>query len=135
MGNILILYWAAIVGVIILWFVEEPSFPIASNVFQIRERVVQLSGVLVTSLMSIAMMLVLWPSRPERWLGGLDRMYRLEPPRFCRRLFHVSYAAVAGTAHIWFCGPARFANAPKQDLAANGFPTDRSFHQELFTMR
>lgn len=38
-------------------------------------------------------------------------------------------------ASVWFCGPAAFSAALKQDLAAHGFPVDKRFHQELFAMR
>jgi predicted ferric reductase len=38
-------------------------------------------------------------------------------------------------ASIWFCGPAGFGEALKQDLAAQDFPVHERFHQELFAMR
>jgi predicted ferric reductase len=38
-------------------------------------------------------------------------------------------------ASIWFCGPAAFGQAVKRDFAAQGFPVEQRFHQELFTMR
>lgn len=38
-------------------------------------------------------------------------------------------------ASIWFCGPAGFGAALKRDLAAQGFPVEQRFHQELFAMR
>lgn len=38
------------------------------------------------------------------------------------------------SASVWFCGPAAFGEALRQDLVANGLrPAD--FHQELFNMR
>lgn len=37
-------------------------------------------------------------------------------------------------ADIWFCGPAGFGHALRDDLAAHGLPSAR-FHQELFEMR
>lgn len=37
-------------------------------------------------------------------------------------------------ASVWFCGPAAFGATLRNDLAANGFPSD-CFHQELFNMR
>lgn len=45
-------------------------------------------------------------------------------------------AAVPGwqAAGVWFCGPAAFGDAIRQDLLAHGLPADR-FHQELFAMR
>ncbi|MBO9515697.1 MAG: ferric reductase-like transmembrane domain-containing protein [Variovorax sp.] len=38
-------------------------------------------------------------------------------------------------ASIWFCGPAGFGEALRRDFAAQGFPVDERFHQELFSMR
>ncbi|WP_417808080.1 ferric reductase-like transmembrane domain-containing protein [Thioclava sp.] len=37
-------------------------------------------------------------------------------------------------ASVWFCGPAGFGQALRQDLIANGLPA-RDYHQELFNMR
>ncbi|MCV0428545.1 MAG: ferric reductase-like transmembrane domain-containing protein [Roseibium sp.] len=38
------------------------------------------------------------------------------------------------SASVWFCGPALFGKAVRNDLVANGFRVD-DFHQELFNMR
>jgi predicted ferric reductase len=38
-------------------------------------------------------------------------------------------------ASVWFCGPAGFGEALKEDLAKHGFPVHERFHQELFSMR
>jgi predicted ferric reductase len=38
-------------------------------------------------------------------------------------------------ASIWFCGPAGFGAALRRDFAAEGFPVETRFHQELFAMR
>ncbi|MDR0529818.1 MAG: ferric reductase-like transmembrane domain-containing protein [Zoogloeaceae bacterium] len=37
-------------------------------------------------------------------------------------------------ADVWFCGPAAFGRALRNDLTAQGFPSGR-FHQECFEMR
>lgn len=60
-----------------LWVLAEPGFVDARGVFGIRTFAVQYSGVLAMSVMSTAMILALRPRWPERWLGGLDKMYRL----------------------------------------------------------
>ncbi len=60
-----------------LWIAAEPGFVDASGLFGIRTFAVQYTGVLAMSVMSVAMMLALRPRWPERWLGGLDKMYRL----------------------------------------------------------
>ena len=38
------------------------------------------------------------------------------------------------SASIWFCGPAGFGRALREDFCAHGLPPER-FHQELFQMR
>jgi predicted ferric reductase len=38
-------------------------------------------------------------------------------------------------ASIWFCGPTGFGEALKRDFAAQGFPVEQRFHQELFALR
>lgn len=38
-------------------------------------------------------------------------------------------------ASLWFCGPAGFGAALRRDFAAQGFPVESRFHQELFAMR
>jgi len=38
-------------------------------------------------------------------------------------------------ASIWFCGPAGFGKALRNDFAAQGLPVAERFHQELFAMR
>ncbi|MDO9482748.1 MAG: ferric reductase-like transmembrane domain-containing protein [Hydrogenophaga sp.] len=38
------------------------------------------------------------------------------------------------SASVWFCGPAGFGQALREDFGASGLPADR-FHQELFEMR
>ena len=38
-------------------------------------------------------------------------------------------------ASIWFCGPAGFGTALREDFAAQGWPVKERFHQELFQMR
>ncbi len=60
-----------------LWVMAEPNFFQPANFFAFRGDMVQWTGVIGMALMSIAMMLALRPTWPERWLGGLDKMYRL----------------------------------------------------------
>jgi len=38
-------------------------------------------------------------------------------------------------AGFWFCGPERFADEIKADLARQGFDVEHGFHQELFAIR
>ena len=38
-------------------------------------------------------------------------------------------------ASVWFCGPAGFGTALREDFVRHGLPADERFHQELFSMR
>ena len=38
-------------------------------------------------------------------------------------------------ASLWFCGPTGFGDTLRRDFASQGFPLERQFHQELFSMR
>lgn len=38
------------------------------------------------------------------------------------------------SASLWFCGPAAFGQALREDFCSNGLPREM-FHQELFEMR
>jgi predicted ferric reductase len=38
-------------------------------------------------------------------------------------------------ASVWFCGPAGFGSALRQDFASHGLKVAARFHQELFAMR
>ena len=77
MTNINRAWWIATVAVIGAWLVSEPALLSTSGFIPIRNLLVQLSGLIAIVAMSIAMTLALRPRWPERWLGGLDKMYRL----------------------------------------------------------
>jgi Predicted ferric reductase len=77
MRNIKRALWGILVVLSVLWFLAEPTVYQADNFFALRGSMVQLSGVLAIGAMSVAMVLALRPRWPERWLGGLDKMYRL----------------------------------------------------------
>lgn len=61
----------------LLWLVEEPSVFSPTGVFAVRTMMMQYSGIIAIGCMSAAMVLALRPRWPERWFGGLDKMYRL----------------------------------------------------------
>lgn len=77
MRHIKIAFWAALVLLAALWLVADPLALQASGFFVLRGSMVQISGVLAMTCMSLAMILALRPRWPERWVGGLDKMYRL----------------------------------------------------------
>ncbi|MFG1394786.1 ferredoxin reductase family protein [Xanthobacter agilis] len=99
MRNIQILYFSVIALIVVLWVFAEGSLFSASNFFQVRDLVIQSSGVLAIGLMSIAMMLALRPRWPERWFGGLDKMYRLH------KWLGISILVVATFHWLWAEGP------------------------------
>ncbi|GLR98864.1 MULTISPECIES: ferredoxin reductase family protein [Bradyrhizobium] len=70
-------FWGSLAVLVLLWLVAEPRPFGTGPFFPLRERMVQLSGVLAIGCMSMAMILALRPRWPEAWLGGLDKMYGL----------------------------------------------------------
>ncbi|MGE3877159.1 MAG: ferric reductase-like transmembrane domain-containing protein [Parvibaculaceae bacterium] len=77
MRNIKRALWGILVTLGVLWLLAEPTVFQATNFFALRSAMTQLSGVLAVGCMSVAMILSLRPRWPERWFGGLDKMYRL----------------------------------------------------------
>ncbi|AKI01136.1 putative ferric reductase [Hoeflea sp. IMCC20628] len=77
MKNIKLVFWGVLAVISLLWFAADPAVFEARTVFALRDFMMQYSGVLAISAMSIAMVLALRPRWPEQWLGGLDKMYRL----------------------------------------------------------
>ena len=61
----------------ILWLIEEPSVFQPASLLAFRAQMMQFSGIIAVGCMSLAMILALRPRWPERWFGGLDKMYRL----------------------------------------------------------
>lgn len=77
MRNIKRVFWGSFVLLTTLWLIAEPRVFEANTFFAVRDWATQYTGVIAISAMSIAMMLSLRPRWPERWLNGLDKMYRL----------------------------------------------------------
>ena len=92
-------FWGSLAVLVLLWLVAEPQPFGQGPFFPLRERMVQLSGVLAIGCMSMAMILALRPRWPEAWLGGLDKMYRLH------KWLGIA-ALVAAVVHwLWANGP------------------------------
>jgi predicted ferric reductase len=93
--------WWIIFGLVTAaWLVSEPAALNTTGFVHWRDLMVQYSGILTMAWMSIALLLAVRPRWPERWLGGLDRMYRLH------KWLGIS-ALVMGVTHwVW-------TNAPK----------------------
>ncbi|MFA5521931.1 MAG: ferric reductase-like transmembrane domain-containing protein [Castellaniella sp.] len=77
MLNIQRAFWASLIVLTLLWMLAEPRFYEATTVFEWRRHMRQYTGLIAMGAMSLAMLLALRPRWPERWLGGLDKMYRL----------------------------------------------------------
>jgi predicted ferric reductase len=77
MRRIKVAFWSVPGLLILLWLAADPSALGPSGFFAFRGSLVQISGILAMACMSLAMILALRPRWPERWIGGLDKMYRL----------------------------------------------------------
>lgn len=82
-----------------LWLVAEPSVLQAAGFFPLRNAMVQYSGVIAMACMSVAMVLALRPRWPERWFGGLDKMYRLH------KWLGIAALVVSVVHWLWSMGP------------------------------
>ena len=77
MKNIKIVFWGLFALLTLLWLLVDTPFPQPFGYFPLRAVVVQYSGILGISCMSVAMILALRPRWLEARLNGLDKMYRL----------------------------------------------------------
>lgn len=77
MKNIKITLWALLIGMTLLWALADTFLPQPLTYFSLRHVLVQYTGVMAMAAMSVAVLLAVRPRMPERWLGGLDKMYRL----------------------------------------------------------
>ncbi|MGE3772439.1 MAG: ferric reductase-like transmembrane domain-containing protein [Gammaproteobacteria bacterium] len=93
MRHIELALWGLLVGLTGLWLAADPGAFAAKGLFGLRQGFVQYSGVIAMGTMSVAMLLALRPRWPERWCGGLDKMYRLHK--------WLGIAALAGGVLHW----------------------------------
>jgi predicted ferric reductase len=70
-------FWGGLVLLSGLWLLADPGALAPGSFIALRDSMVQYSGILAMGAMSLAMILAMRPRWPERWLGGLDKMYRL----------------------------------------------------------
>jgi predicted ferric reductase len=77
MRRIKVTFWGALALLSLLWLAVDQSALRPSSFIGLRNSMVQHSGILAMTCMSLAMILALRPRWPERWIGGLDKMYRL----------------------------------------------------------
>lgn len=99
MRHIKIVFWGLLALLSILWLAAEPSVFQPESFMALRDPMIQYSGVIAMGVMSVAMILALRPRWPERWFGGLDKMYRLH------KWLGIT-ALVVSVAHwLWSQGP------------------------------
>jgi len=91
--------WALLALVTLLWLFADRSVLQSSGFFPIRSVAVQYTGLLAIACMSGAMILALRPRWPERWLGGLDKMYRLH------KWLGIAALVLAIVHWLWAQGP------------------------------
>ena len=77
MRNIKLVFWGLLALLSALWAAADPLGLSPASFFALRDAMVQYTGVIAIGCMSVAMILAVRPLWPERWLGGLDKMYRL----------------------------------------------------------
>lgn len=70
-------WWGTLGLVTITWLLAESGVFSSSGTPGFRHLLLQYSGLLAMTWMSIAMILASRPKWPEPWFGGLDKMYRL----------------------------------------------------------
>ncbi len=66
-----------IAAVSVMWFMSEPQLLSETQFFRWRSALIQYSGVLSLSLMSIGMVLALRLPVIEQWVNGMDKAYRV----------------------------------------------------------
>jgi len=99
MQNIKLTLVGIIILLSVLWLAATPELLQSTTFFAVRGRMVQYTGVIAITAMSVAMMLALRPRWPERWMGGLDKMYRLH------KWLGITALIVAITHWLWAKGP------------------------------
>lgn len=75
--NIKYAFWGLLTLASLLWLVAEPAALRVQTFIELQAVVTQYSGIIAMMAMSVAMILALRPRWPERWLGGMDKIYRL----------------------------------------------------------
>lgn len=127
MRNITLSLWAILALGVLLWLASEPFAPAPAEFFATRALMVQVSGALAVLAMSAAMILALRPRWPERWFGGLDKMYRLH------KWLGIAALALGITHWLWAKGPKWAVGLGLLERPARGPrpPVDNALEQIL----
>ena len=70
-------FWFFLLALSGIWLLADTLIPDPFTYFSFRSVFVQYTGVIAIGAMSVAMILALRSKPIEKWLGGLDKMYRL----------------------------------------------------------
>ena len=92
-------FWGLLAALAALWVAADPLALVPTGFFAFRGGMVQVTGILAMGCMSAAMILALRPRWPERWFGGLDKMYRLH------KWLGIGGLALAVVHWLWSQGP------------------------------
>jgi predicted ferric reductase len=123
-GGLNRIQWAlggVLLTVLALWLATMPFGGLGLSVFALRAPSLQATGTLAMAAMSVAMVLATRPVFFERWLGGLDKMYRLHKwLGISALLFAVSHwlwveAPKWMTELGWLVRPVRAARLPSAE--------------------
>lgn len=87
--------WAFLAAATVLWLLADTFFPQPFGYFAFRNAFMQYSGVVAMGAMSVGMVLATRPRWLEKWLDGLDKMYRLH------KWLGIT-ALAASVLHWWF---------------------------------
>ncbi|WP_374309489.1 ferric reductase-like transmembrane domain-containing protein [Methylocella sp.] len=77
MRNAKLTLWGFLALLTLAWLLAEAAALPPQTLFAWRAAMLQLTGLLAIGCMAAATMLALRPRWPEKWFGGLDKMYRL----------------------------------------------------------
>lgn len=131
MQNIKRTFWGLFLLLSALWLVLEPAAFRPEGFFPLRRALVQYSGLIAMGAMSVAMILALRPRGPERWFGGLDKMYRLH------KWLGIAALVVAVLHWLWSQAPKRAVGAGWLERPVRGARKvpDNAFAQYLGSLR
>jgi predicted ferric reductase len=99
MRNIKLVFWGLLALLSALWAAADPLVLSSAGFMTLRDAMVQYTGIVAIGCMSVAMILAVRPHWPERWLGGLDKMYRLH------KWLGIGGLVFAVTHWLWTQGP------------------------------
>lgn len=91
--------WTVVAIPTALWLLSNTGVFQPLTFMALRGDMVQYTGVLAMTFMSIAMVLATRPRWPERWFGGLDKMYRLH------KWLGIGALGLGITHWLWSQGP------------------------------